>query len=85
MVDIAIEGTGFLKEQALLAGKLLGLLSGDDSAGEVSLVANQYDLHVGIAEFADVLEPGPDVPEGLVLGDVVDDDGAVGVAVVTSS
>lgn len=61
---------------------MLAFGSGDDPARQVDLVADQDDLHVGVAQFADVLEPGPDVPEGLLLGYIVDDDGAVGVPIV---
>jgi hypothetical protein len=76
-------GGGFEELDAEGVGELLALLGRDDSLGrEVGLVADEelVDILAGVA--VDLVEPLLDVVKGFVVGDVVDDDDAVGAAVV---
>lgn len=76
-------GGGFEELNAEGVGELLALLGRDDAlGGEVGLVADEelVDILAGVA--VDLVEPLLDVVEGFVVGDVVDDDDAVGPAVV---
>mmetsp|Transcript_8630 Transcript_8630/g.24220 ORF Transcript_8630/g.24220 Transcript_8630/m.24220 type:complete len:319 (-) Transcript_8630:1038-1994(-) len=76
-------GGGFEELDAEGVGELLALLGRDDPLGrQVGLVADEelVDILAGVA--VDLVEPLLDVVEGFVVGDVVDDDDAVGAAVV---
>lgn len=49
---------------------------------QIALVSDQHDDDVGVGMVAKLLEPPGDVLVGLVLADVVDEEGANGTAVV---
>lgn len=62
---------------------VLALLDGDDAlALEVDLVARDDDGDVVAEHLLELLDPDLDAVEGAAVGDVVDEEGAVGVAVV---
>ena len=62
---------------------VLALLDGDDAlALEVDLVPRDDDGDVVAEHLLELLDPDLDAVEGAAVGDVVDEEGAVGVAVV---
>ena len=76
-------GRGLEELNAERVGELLALLGGDDALrGQVGLVADQELVDVLASVPVDLVQPLLHVVEGLVVGDVVDDDDAVGSAVV---
>ena len=85
LVDAALHRTRLLKEEILLSCKLLGLSTRDSPIRQIYFVSDQYDFDFRIALFADILEPRPDISEGLLLCYVVDDDCSVGVPIVSKS
>ena len=67
-----------------LIGKLLSVLGGDLALrDEIALVADEQLVHVLAGISVNLLEPLLHVGEGLLVGDVVDDDDTVSTAVVT--
>lgn len=67
----------------LRTGKGLGLLGGNGSqVPQIALVTDKHNDNVGVGVVAQLLEPSRDVLVGLVLADVVDEEGADSAAVV---
>lgn len=85
-LDIArIQRRSLNEAQSVLAGELLGLLSGHSpQVPQIALVSNQHDDDVRVGMVAKLFQPARDVLVGLVLGDVVDEEGADRAAVVSA-
>lgn len=67
-------------------GKLLGLLGGDrPQVPQIALVTNQHDDDIGISVVAQLLKPTVDILVGLVLADIVDEEGTDSATVVGRS
>ena len=78
-----VEGGRLDEGQVVLLGEGHGLVGLDGAeVPQVGLVADEHDDDVGLGVVAELLEPALDVLEGGVLGDVVDEEGADGAAVV---
>ena len=80
-------GKGLVKENGgIRTGKGLGLLSRHRTkVPQIALVSNQHDDDVGVGVVPELLEPSCDVLVGLVLADVVDEEGTDRTAVVGRS
>lgn len=64
-------------------GKLLGLLGGDRTeVSQIALVTDQHDHDIGVGVVSQLLQPPVDIVVGLVLADVVDEEGTDGATVV---
>lgn len=73
MAGTIVVGDGGLKR----TGKGLGLLGGDGTqVPQITLVTDEHDNDVGVGVVAELLEPARDILVGLVLADVVDEQGA---------
>lgn len=78
-----IEGGRFDEGKVVLLGEGHGLVGLDGAeVSQIGLVAHEHDDDVGLGVVAELLEPALDVLERGVLGDVVNEEGADGAAVV---
>ncbi|KAI6776987.1 hypothetical protein HG530_000932 [Fusarium avenaceum] len=67
-------------------GKRFGFLGGNCSqVSQIALVSNQHDNNVGIGMIPQLLEPSCDVLVGLVLADIVYEEGADSASIVSGS
>lgn len=65
-------------------GKLLGLLGRDRTqVSQIALVTDQHDDDVGIGMVPQLLQPPVDILVGLVLADIIDEEGADSATVVS--
>lgn len=63
--------------------KLLSLLGGDcTEVSQIALVTDQHDHDIGVGVIAQLLQPPVDIVVGLVLANVVDEEGTDGATVV---
>lgn len=69
-----------------LTGELLGVLSRDSpEVSQITLVTHKHDDNVGIRVVSEFLQPPGDVVVGLVLADVVNEQGTNGATIVGRS
>lgn len=78
-----IEGGRFDEGKVVLLGEGHGLVGLDGAeVSQIGLVAHEHNHNVGLGVVAELLEPALDVLERGVLGDVVNEEGTDGAAVV---
>ena len=79
----ALLGRGLQEAHTVVVGHLLTLLEGHcTSVLKISLVTDQDPRDVVLSVLFDLAHPGVDSGERVAVGDVVDDDDAVGALVV---
>mmetsp|Transcript_109832 Transcript_109832/g.289731 ORF Transcript_109832/g.289731 Transcript_109832/m.289731 type:complete len:255 (-) Transcript_109832:78-842(-) len=82
---VRVLGAGLHELHAQGVRQLLGLVVRDDLLrGQIALVSNQQLVHSVRRVLVDLLHPMLHVLERLLIGDVVDDDDAMGAAVITA-
>lgn len=76
-------GRRFHEDQTVFVGECLPLLGAHGAAMlQIVLVANEHNDHVGLGVLTGLLQPPPQVLEGVPPGDVVDKESPGGAAVV---
>lgn len=80
---VSIEAPPFVSRGSTRTGKLLGLLGGDcTEVSQIALVTNQHDHNIRVSVVTQLLQPPVDIVVGLVLADIVDEEGTDGATVV---
>lgn len=77
-LDVArIQSRSLNEAESVFSGKCLSLICGDSpKVPQIALVSHQHDDDVCVGMVAELFQPACDVLVGLVLGDVVDEEGA---------
>lgn len=86
-LDVArVQGRGLDKGKSVLGGELLGLVSGDGTKmTQIAFVTDKHNHNVVIGVVAKLLEPAANILIGSMLGNIVDQQGTDGTAVVSRS